>query len=336
MAERARPAPDEWLAAHADDLVSSRASSCRGRARTGRRAARRPPARRSSPTYLRGLGLEPDVFQPDEVAGAHGARARGGRAATTPAAGTSSPGSPGTGGGRSLLFTGHVDVVPAHGEGAHAYWDGEVAGRPALRPRRARHEGRRRLLPARAALPDRVRRRLAGDLIVETTVDEEFGGANGTLACRLRGYNADGAVLTEPTGLARRATPPAAVSSTACTRAAARPGWTSAAAPRRSALVTLAAGGRAWPRPSRAAARPSTSSCSQSGRGAAVGHRRGHADRRRARVLGRDPARHDPRGARGELRAAVGRADRRRHAASSGSSARASSTRSTATRPRRS
>ena len=39
-------------------------------------------------------------------------------------------------------------------------------------------------------------------MLVETTVDEEFGGANGTLACRLRGYTADGAVLAEPTGLA--------------------------------------------------------------------------------------------------------------------------------------
>ena len=39
------------------------------------------------------------------------------------------------------------------------------------------------------------------DDVVESTVDEEFGGANGTLACRLRGYNADGAVLPEPTGL---------------------------------------------------------------------------------------------------------------------------------------
>jgi acetylornithine deacetylase len=39
-------------------------------------------------------------------------------------------------------------------------------------------------------------------VVVETTVDEEFGGANGTLACRLRGYSADGAVLPEPTGLA--------------------------------------------------------------------------------------------------------------------------------------
>jgi acetylornithine deacetylase len=43
--------------------------------------------------------------------------------------------------------------------------------------------------------------RRRGDLILETVVDEEFGGANGTLACRLRGYNAAAAVIAEPTGL---------------------------------------------------------------------------------------------------------------------------------------
>jgi acetylornithine deacetylase len=35
----------------------------------------------------------------------------------------------------------------------------------------------------------------------ETVVDEEFGGANGTLAGRLRGYLADAAILAEPTSL---------------------------------------------------------------------------------------------------------------------------------------
>jgi acetylornithine deacetylase len=33
-------------------------------------------------------------------------------------------------------------------------------------------------------------------------VDEEFGGANGTLACRLRGYKADVAIVPEPSNLA--------------------------------------------------------------------------------------------------------------------------------------
>lgn len=43
--------------------------------------------------------------------------------------------------------------------------------------------------------------RLAGDLIFETVVDEEFGGVNGTLAGRLRGYLADAAILSEPSFL---------------------------------------------------------------------------------------------------------------------------------------
>ena len=40
--------------------------------------------------------------------------------------------------------------------------------------------------------------RLRGDLLVETIVDEEFGGVNGTLAARLHGHNADAAIICEP------------------------------------------------------------------------------------------------------------------------------------------
>ena len=42
---------------------------------------------------------------------------------------------------------------------------------------------------------------LAGDLLFESVIDEEFGGSNGTLAGRLRGYNADAAILSEPSSL---------------------------------------------------------------------------------------------------------------------------------------
>lgn len=42
--------------------------------------------------------------------------------------------------------------------------------------------------------------KLAGDVIFESVVDEE-GGGNGTLACCLKGYKADAAVIPEPTGL---------------------------------------------------------------------------------------------------------------------------------------
>jgi acetylornithine deacetylase len=41
----------------------------------------------------------------------------------------------------------------------------------------------------------------AGDVLFESVVDEEFAGGNGTLASRLRGHNADLAVLAEPTGM---------------------------------------------------------------------------------------------------------------------------------------
>jgi acetylornithine deacetylase len=43
--------------------------------------------------------------------------------------------------------------------------------------------------------------RLTGDLVFESVIDEEFGGANGTLAGRLMGFNADAAILSEPSFL---------------------------------------------------------------------------------------------------------------------------------------
>jgi acetylornithine deacetylase len=42
---------------------------------------------------------------------------------------------------------------------------------------------------------------LQGDLLFESVVDEEFGGVNGTLAGRVRGHNADAAILSEPSSL---------------------------------------------------------------------------------------------------------------------------------------
>jgi acetylornithine deacetylase len=41
----------------------------------------------------------------------------------------------------------------------------------------------------------------SGDVLLESVVDEEFAGANGTIADRLAGYNADFAINAEPTGL---------------------------------------------------------------------------------------------------------------------------------------
>ena len=107
----------------------------------------------------------------------------------------------GTGTGRSILFSGHVDVAPfepgdwkvcrpyqprvlegrLYGRGSADMKGGMAAAFWALK-----------LLGELGFAP-------AGDVIFESVVDEEFAGGNGTLAGRLAGYNADLAVLTEPT-----------------------------------------------------------------------------------------------------------------------------------------
>ena len=171
------------------------------------RSENRPPRGEEGPCqafvagYLRQLGVAPDVFEPSAVPGAveHPAWWPGRDYAGRPnVVGRLA----GRGGSRSLLFSGHVDVVPALGEGVHGFWDGDVsAGRLYGRGALDMKGGVACALHALRCLVE-CGCELAGDVLVETTVDEEFGGANGTLACRLRGYRADAAVVPEPTGLA--------------------------------------------------------------------------------------------------------------------------------------
>ncbi|MBL8216971.1 MAG: M20/M25/M40 family metallo-hydrolase [Bryobacterales bacterium] len=108
----------------------------------------------------------------------------------------------GTGGGRSLILSGHIDTVPA----GTLRWTRDPFG--------AEVEGNRlygrgsndmkagvatNLFVARAVRE--LGLALRGDLTVESVVDEEFGGVNGTLAGRLHGYVADAAVISEPSFL---------------------------------------------------------------------------------------------------------------------------------------
>lgn len=106
-------------------------------------------------------------------------------------------------GGRSLIFNGHMDVVPAGDESNwhSSPWEGKVReGRLYGRGSADMKGGLCAALYAAKAVAD-AGVRLRGRLLVESVIGEEDGGT-GALATVLRGYRADGAVVIEPTALA--------------------------------------------------------------------------------------------------------------------------------------
>lgn len=151
---------------------------------------------------LRAMGLEVDVFRPDEVAGAteHPEWLPGRLYINRPnVVGVRA----GTGGGRSLLLLGHADVEPA---GPRALWrhdpwggeveDGQVYGRGA-------GDDKGGICAAVMAL-EALRRcgvPLRGRVTFASVVDEEQGGGNGTVAVMARGYHADAGIYVDGIGL---------------------------------------------------------------------------------------------------------------------------------------
>jgi len=108
----------------------------------------------------------------------------------------------GEGGGQSLVLSGHVDTVPIGSrKWTRKPFGGEIEGNKLFgRGANDMKAG----IAANLFVLETLRAleiKLLGDLVIETVVDEEFGGVNGTLAGRLLGYNADAAILTEPTSL---------------------------------------------------------------------------------------------------------------------------------------
>jgi acetylornithine deacetylase len=107
----------------------------------------------------------------------------------------------GCGRGRSLLLSGHADVAPFEPD----HWSECRPYRPVVRNGRLYGRGSADMKGGLAAMFWALRVlqdlgvRLEGDVLFESVVDEEFAGGNGTLAARLRGYNADLAMVSEPT-----------------------------------------------------------------------------------------------------------------------------------------
>ena len=108
----------------------------------------------------------------------------------------------GSGGGKSIILNGHIDVVP---EGDKTKWshdpfsgvieDGKMFGRGTTDMK----GGNASMLLALEAIV-KAGVRLKGDVIFESVIEEESGGV-GTLATIIRGYKADAAIIPEPTNM---------------------------------------------------------------------------------------------------------------------------------------
>lgn len=109
----------------------------------------------------------------------------------------------GEGGGKSLLLTGHIDVAPKE----PMPWVITEPYVPLIQDNRMYGRGTADMKAGLVCAWEAVRRLKQqgfvpkGDIILESVVDEEYAGANGTVAGRLSGYNADFGIVLEPSGL---------------------------------------------------------------------------------------------------------------------------------------
>lgn len=109
----------------------------------------------------------------------------------------------GSGDGRSLLLTGHMDVAPKE----PMPWVITQPYEPMIKDARMYGRGTADMKAGLVCAWEAVRRLKQkgfvpkGDILLESVVDEEYAGANGTVAGRFAGYNADFGIVLEPSGL---------------------------------------------------------------------------------------------------------------------------------------
>jgi acetylornithine deacetylase len=188
----------EAVSALRPEIVAALQELVRSLSQTGREGLAQAAVAR----LMRAHGLEVDVWEPDASAlEPH---------AESVTLGDGFTGRPnvvgvcrGEGHGRSLILNGHIDTVEVGDPSAWSYAplggdvvDGRLYGRGAcdMKGGIVANVFALRALRQAGFTP-------AGDVIVQSTISEEDGGA-GALAAVLRGYLADGALISEPTNLA--------------------------------------------------------------------------------------------------------------------------------------
>ncbi len=187
----------DWIETNQDELIAFLQKLIQIPSVTGNEA----PIQDYLETYLENLDLEVDKFVPslDELrthpAYVKEAEPYGGRPNIVAT-------KKGAGGGRSLLFNGHIDVIPEgalenweHGPWSGATKDGKMYGRGTSDMK----SGVAAFTMAIKALKESGVQ-LKGDVIAEYVMDEELTG-NGTLACVMKGYKADAGICCETSSL---------------------------------------------------------------------------------------------------------------------------------------
>ncbi|MBC8232816.1 M20/M25/M40 family metallo-hydrolase [bacterium] len=150
--------------------------------------------------FLKNIGVEIDSFLPTDVEGIteHPAFLAGRNYENRPnVVGVWK----GEGGGKSLIISGHMDTSPKepmpwgkYGPFSGEVSEGKIYGRGTFDMKGGLAAG---FMAVKFLKESGIK--LKGDVILESVVDEEYGGANGTLATILRGYTADAAIVPEPT-----------------------------------------------------------------------------------------------------------------------------------------
>lgn len=150
---------------------------------------------------LRELGLEIDIWEPDFTELQSHPYFVSPRSSFTDSANVVGV-MKGTGGGKSILLNGHIDVVP---EGDPKQWEYDpygadvVNGKMYGRGTTDMKGGTVSMLLAIEAL-QALNLPIKGDIVFQSVIEEESGGA-GSLAAILRGYKADVAIIPEPTSM---------------------------------------------------------------------------------------------------------------------------------------
>jgi len=195
-------AVEQWVNEHADEVVQLTEALMRYESLQHVPTGWEKDAQVFVAETLRGLNLELDIFEPSEVEGftEHHAYWPGRDYINRPNVvgiwrGQNSQSS------KSLMFSSHIDVVAAVEGGRFPAFS------PVRQGEKLYGRGSNDMKGGLAASIMAVRCLqelgivLQGDVYVESVVDEEMGGSNGTLASRLRGHNATACIVPEPTGM---------------------------------------------------------------------------------------------------------------------------------------